>query len=273
MTATKQKVIYFMRPNPLNSTVSDVSNICFPKKNTKLTVQFLLKAYIRWAKCINVLAWRWALSQHCLSFLQTGKRVWATPEQTQILQGNTDQMSGNVHYDHHWTLLCCLKHRCQIWRSAANQTNYLCTICGSSCSLVRTRSLSQSCFSTLFLPTSTLFAHPCSKINQIKCHPTPITLEWKWLEKPSYTKSAQTTTDRPTKPSLSNILIKTWRRHKLECLQNQMKPSLILKRLEDLSVVYAKVKCCCKDWKAFKKMKNKRCLPINHTWIYVYNKL
>lgn len=164
MTATKQKVIYFMRPAPLNYTVSDVSNICFTKNKIKLTVKFLLKAYIRWAKCINVLAWRWALSQHCPSFLQTGKRVWATPEQTQILQGNTDQMSGNVHYDHHWTLLCCLKHRCQVWRSAANQTNYSCTICGSSCSMVRTRSLSQSCFSTLSLPTSTLFAHPCSKI-------------------------------------------------------------------------------------------------------------
>lgn len=56
MTATKQKVIYFMRPAPLNYTVSDVSNICFTKNKIKLTVKFLLKAYIRWAKCINVLA-------------------------------------------------------------------------------------------------------------------------------------------------------------------------------------------------------------------------
>lgn len=32
MTATKQKVIYFMRPAPLNYKVSDVSNICFTKK-------------------------------------------------------------------------------------------------------------------------------------------------------------------------------------------------------------------------------------------------
>lgn len=54
MTATKQKVIYFMRPAPLNYTVSDVSNICFTKKQTKLTVQFLLKAYIRWASMYSL---------------------------------------------------------------------------------------------------------------------------------------------------------------------------------------------------------------------------
>lgn len=108
-------------------------------------------------------------------------------------------------------------------------------------------------FSKLLLhPLPTHFHFVCTSLQQKSIKLSVILLQLRWSG--SDLKSPPTQSlhrRRPTRPSLSNILIKTWRRHKVECLQNQMKPLLILKRLEDLSVVYAKVKCCCKDWKVF----------------------